>query len=46
MAMIELVDYNEIYNAGKPTKKKSTRRGRTKKADDAPVTPVASNEEE
>ena len=28
MAMIELVDYNEIYNAGKPAKKKSTRRGR------------------
>jgi len=45
MAMIELVDYNEIYNAGKPTKKKSTRRGRTKKSDAvAPVTP--SNEEE
>ncbi|MGB5822068.1 MAG: 50S ribosomal protein L17 [Saonia sp.] len=33
MAMIELVDYNEIYNAGKPKKKKSTRRGRTRKAD-------------
>jgi large subunit ribosomal protein L17 len=45
MAMIELVDYNEIYNAGKPAKKKSTRRGRTKKTD-APVAPVASNEEE
>ncbi|AVI50052.1 50S ribosomal protein L17 [Pukyongia salina] len=28
MAMIELVDYNELYNAGKPTKKKSTRRSR------------------
>ena len=28
MAMIELVDYNEIDNAGKPTKKKSTRRSR------------------
>jgi large subunit ribosomal protein L17 len=28
MAMIELVDYNELYNAGKPSKKKSTRRGR------------------
>ena len=37
MAMIELVDYNEIYNAGKPKKKKSTRRGRSKKADTAPV---------
>ncbi len=28
MAMIELVDFNEIYNAGKTTKKKSTRRSR------------------
>ncbi|WP_347374227.1 50S ribosomal protein L17 [Aequorivita sp. Q41] len=28
MAMIELVDFNEIYNAGKATKKKSTRRSR------------------
>jgi len=28
MAMVELVDYNEIYNAGKATKKKSTRRSR------------------
>jgi len=31
MAMIELVDFNETYNAGKPVKKKSTRRGRSKK---------------
>ena len=47
MAMIELVDYNEIYNAGKPAKKKSTRRG-GKKADTAPATidTKASNEEE
>ncbi len=28
MAMIELVDFNELYNAGKPKKKKSTRRSR------------------
>ncbi len=28
MAMIELVDYNELYNVGKPGKKKSTRRSR------------------
>ena len=28
MAMIELVDYNEIYNVGKSAKKKSTRRSR------------------
>lgn len=27
MAMIELVDYNELYNVGKATKKRSTRRG-------------------
>lgn len=35
MALIELVDYNEIYTSGKPAqteKAKSTRRGRTKKA--------------
>jgi large subunit ribosomal protein L17 len=36
MAMIELVDYNEVYNANKPAKKKSTRRaGKGKKADEA-----------
>ena len=28
MAMIELVDYNEIYNAGKQEAKKTTRRSR------------------
>jgi len=33
MAMIELVDYNELYNPnGKAAAKKSTRRGRKKKA--------------
>jgi len=38
MAMIELVDYNEIYNAGKAAKKKTTRRSRRgKKADEAIV---------
>ncbi|MGB0881175.1 MAG: 50S ribosomal protein L17 [Polaribacter sp.] len=31
MAMIELVDYNEIYNPKGNKKKKSTRRGRSKK---------------
>jgi large subunit ribosomal protein L17 len=35
MAMVELVDYNEIYNPNGAKKKKATRRGR-KKAD-APV---------
>lgn len=48
MAMIELVDYNEIYNAGNTTKKKSTRRGRTKKTEVAPTTVAETtpNEEE
>ena len=48
LAMIELVDYNELYNAGKPAKKKSTRRGRGgKKAAPAAAAPaVASKEEE
>jgi len=38
MAMIELVDFNEIYNAGKP-KKKTTRRSRRggSKSEDTPV---------
>ena len=31
MAMIELVDYNEIYDTSKSVKKKSTRRGRTRR---------------
>lgn len=38
MAMIELVDYNEIFNAEKQPKKKTTRRSRSKKSDDAAVT--------
>ena len=51
MAMIELVDYNEIYNAGKATKKKSTRRSRRGGAKAAapvaaPVTTEAKKEEE
>lgn len=37
MAMIELVDFNELYNADKQPKKKSTRRSRSKKSDDATV---------
>ena len=45
MAMIELVDYNEIYNAGKPTKKKSTRRSRRGASSSvaAPVAPTDAN---
>jgi len=45
MAMIELVDFNELYNAGKP-KKKSTRRSRrggggAKKAETPAPAPAA-----
>lgn len=40
MAMIELVDFNEIYNVDKQPKKKSTRRSRSRKSD-APVAPAA-----
>ena len=43
MAMVELVDYNEVYNPNSK-KKKKTRRGRSKNAAAAPVT--TSNEEE
>ena len=48
MAMIELVDYNEIYNAGKPTKKKSTRRSRRGGSSNVAATVVQtdSNKEE
>ncbi len=49
MAMIELVDYNELYNAGKPAKK-STRRSRRRGGAKPAAAPVAetkaSNEEE
>jgi large subunit ribosomal protein L17 len=38
MAMIELVDFNEIYNASKSPAKKTTRRSRAKKTDDASKT--------
>ncbi len=33
MAMVELVDYNELYNPNGKKKKKSTRRGRSKKVE-------------
>ena len=48
MAMIELVDYNEIYNSAKSEKKKSTRRSRKSNKTEAPVadsSPVSSEEE-
>jgi len=35
MAMVELVDYNELYNPKGSSAKKTTRRGRRKKTDDA-----------
>lgn len=46
MAMIELVDFNEIYNvkAVVGEEKKKTRRGRTKKVATADVTPAAAPE--
>lgn len=46
MALIELVDFNELYNPNKSTKKKSTRRSRRggkNKSEDKEATP--SNEE-
>jgi len=48
MAMIELVDYNEIYNAGKAVKKKSTRRSRRggSKPAAAPVATTEAKKEE
>ena len=47
MAMIELVDFNEIYNNNESTKKKSTRRSRSKKVTEpaaADTTKAPSNE--
>jgi large subunit ribosomal protein L17 len=41
MAMIELVDFNTLYNGGKKEVKKTTRRGKVKKAEGAPEAPVA-----
>ena len=48
MAMIELVDYNELYNAGKATKKttRRSRRGGKKATTTPPVETKATNEEE
>ena len=41
MALIELVDYNEVYTNETTAKKKSTRRGRAKKETTAEATPAA-----
>ena len=48
MAMIELVDYNDIYNADKPAKKttRRSRRGKSKAAAAPVVDTKAANEEE
>jgi large subunit ribosomal protein L17 len=48
MAMIELVDYNELYTAGRPEKKtrRSRRGGKKKAVATPPVETQASNEEE
>ena len=48
MAMIELVDYNELYTAGKPEKKtrRSRRGGKKASTSTPPVETKASNEEE
>tara|TARA_B100000780_G_scaffold48116_1_gene29894 strand:- start:39 stop:521 length:483 start_codon:yes stop_codon:yes gene_type:complete len=47
MAMVELVDYNEIYNPKGKKAKKTTRRGRRKKIDDvAPAEIVETTKEE
>lgn len=45
MALIELVDFNETYNAGKPKKQKTTRRSRAKKQGDAQTVVEASEAE-
>ena len=47
MAMVELVDYNELYNPKGQKVKKTTRRGRRKKTDDvAPAETVETIKEE
>ena len=44
MAMVELVDFNELYNVTKKEAKKTTRRSRAKKADAAPVAEAPATE--
>ena len=48
MAMIELVDFNETYNAGKPAKKttRRSRRGGGKKVATAPVAETVTDDSE
>jgi large subunit ribosomal protein L17 len=44
MAMVELVDYNEIYNPKGTKAKKTTRRGRSKKVETAQVEETSTEE--
>ena len=44
MAMIELVDFNTVYNANKAEAKKTTRRSRSRKKSDSAATPEAQAE--
>ena len=44
MAMVELVDYNEIYNPKGKKAKKTTRRGRSKKTETVEITSEESSE--
>ncbi|WP_298780716.1 50S ribosomal protein L17 [uncultured Polaribacter sp.] len=44
MAMVELVDYNEIYNPKGTKAKKTTRRGRSKKAEASKVEETSTEE--
>ncbi|MCF6349513.1 MAG: 50S ribosomal protein L17 [Flavobacteriaceae bacterium] len=46
MAMVELVDYNEVYNPNSKKKKKTRRRGGNKAVATAPVQTPNSKEEE
>jgi len=46
MAMVELVDYNEIYNPNGKKAKKTTRRGRKKKNTDVVETKASETSEE
>ena len=45
MAMIELVDYNDLYTAGKKEVKKTTRRSRAKKVEGSTETAAAETSE-
>ena len=46
MAMIEFVDYNELYNVAKKEAKKTTRRGRKKATEETAAVEVAANDAE